>query len=126
MSMGTYATYDYGLVLNDIVDKDLLEELAENDVVEYQSSFTGEAFPLKDNGCEAWEAGEHYYDETVYYISVSRYPQLFRTAYKDMNELVSDLTRQYRRARQQDGRLPDLTVKQVRANLRLVMGTYYG
>lgn len=126
MSMGIYATYIYGLVLNDIVDNDLLDELAENDVVEYQSSFTGEAFPLRNNGCEAWDFGERYCDDTVYYISISRYPQFFRAAYKDMDELVSDLTRQYRRARQQDGRLPDLTVEQIRDNLRSVTGTYCG
>ena len=126
MSMGTYATYDYGLVLNDIVDKDLLEELAESDVVEYQSSFTGEAFPLKDNGCEVWGGGEHYYDETVYYISVSRYPQFFRAAYKDMDAVVEDLYARYNDIRKSCKELKKLSKKQIRANLRHITGTYYG
>ena len=126
MSMRDYAFTDYGIVLNGLVDSDVLEELAEDDTVEYRFSFTGEAFPLDDSGNPDWGRGDAFDDGTVYYLSSSRSPGLFEAAYAGMDELVSDLLSQYRRARRADRRLPRLTAKQVRERLRSIQGTYYG
>jgi len=126
MSMRDYAFCDHGLLLNKLVGDDVLEELAENEVIESQFSFTGEAFPVNDDGRESWGHGDPLNDETVYYLSVTNKPGLFSLAYSGMDELVEDLQRQYRKARRKDGRLPKLTVKQIRERVRSIQGTYFG
>lgn len=127
MSMRDYALCDHGLVLNGLVaDKGLLEELADCDVIESQFSFTGEAFPLHDNGETDWGHGDSFNDETVYYVSVQRHPSFFKAAYPDMGALVRSMCRSYGQCRKADGRLPKLTADQVRLGLRAIQGTYYG
>lgn len=126
MSMRDYAFCDHGLLLNKLVGDDVLEELAENEVIESQFSFTGEAFPVNDDGRESWGHGDPLNDETVYYLSVTNKPGLFSLAYSGMDELVKDLQRQYRKARRKDGRLPKLTAKQIRERVRSIQGTYFG
>ena len=126
MSMRDYAFCDHGLLLNKLVDDDLLQELAENEVIESQFSFTGEAFPLNDNGHEDWAHGDPFNGETVYYLSVTYHPGLFSLAYSCMDELVKDLQRQYRKARRKCKELPKLTARQIRENVRSIQGTYYG
>lgn len=127
MSTRDYAFHDHGLLLNKLVDdENLLQELAEIDVIESQFSFTGEAFPINDNGHEDWSHGDPLNDETVYYISVTHRPCLFSLAYSGMDELVKDLQKQYRKARRKDDRLPKLTAKQIREHVRSIQGTYYG
>ena len=125
MSMRNYACVEYGIVLNGLVDYGLLEELAEDETVEYQFSFTGETFPLNDNGYPEWGGGEFFDNETVYYLP-SKTPGLFETAYPDMKAMVSDVLSRYGEAREADGRLPRLTSEQVRKRLRAIQGTYYG
>ena len=126
MSMRDYAFCDHGHLLNKLVGDDVLEELAENEVIESQFSFTGEAFPINDDGRESWGHGDPLNDETVYYLSVTHKPGLFSLAYSGMDELVRDLQRQYRKARRKDGRLPKLTAKQIREHVRSIQGTYFG
>lgn len=126
MSMRDYAFCDHGLLLNKLVGDDVLEELAENEVIESQFSFTGEAFPVNDDGRERWGHGDPLNDETVYYLSVTNKPGLFSLAYGGMDELVKDLQQQYRKARRKDGRLPKLTAKQIRERVRSIQGTYFG
>ena len=129
MSMREYAFSDHGLVLNGLADDDLLEELAERDAVERQFSFTGEAFPLNDDGTKDYGHGDVFdgnQKDTVYYLSVSHHPSLFKAAYSGMAALVDDLYRQYRRLRESEPTLPNLTRDQVRKGLRAVEGTYYG
>ena len=125
MSMRNYACVDYGIVLNGLVNADALEELAEDETVEHQFSFTGEAFPLRDDGSLDWGNGDAFDDESVYYLS-SRWPKLFEAAYPDMKAMVSDMLSRYREAWEVDGRLPRLTSEQVRKRLRAIQGTYYG
>ena len=126
MSMRDYAFMDWGMVLNGLVDDDVLEEMAEDETVESQFSFTGEALPLNDKGEPGWNHGDSFDDGTVYYLSSHRSPRLFEAAYAGMDEFVSDLLSQYRRARRSDRRLPRLTAAQVRERLRAIQGTYYG
>lgn len=121
MSMRNYAFVAYGVVLNKLVDTDVLEELAEADLIS-QQSLTGETFKMKDNGCEDWGDSDYYDDETVYYISVPKYPDFFKAAYRDMKSLMQAMRRAVRKV---EG-LPKLTAKQIRDNFMSIQGTYYG
>lgn len=125
MSMRNYACVEYGIVLNGLMDHELLEELAEDETVESVFSFTGEAFPLKDDGSLDWANGDYFDDESVYYLS-SRCPALFEAVFPDMKAMVSDMLSRYREAWEVDGRLPRLTSEQVRKHLRAIQGTYFG
>ena len=128
MSMRYYSFSAHGIVLNNVVDADVLEELAEEDVVESQFSFTGDAFPLNDDGGEEWGEGESFADEAVYYVALPKSPRFFKAAYRDMDALVADMLARYRKVRRGDKsrRLPVLTAKKVRKLLRSIDGTYYG
>lgn len=130
-----YAFDDYGIILNGLgctngkhpdFDEDCLEEMAENEVVEHQFSFTGEAFPVDDKGKADWGHGDQFDDECVYYIPTKRNPNLFEAVYAGMKELLDELCESYRAARKQDARLPKLTRKEIRERLRYISGTYYG
>lgn len=127
MSMRNYSFSNYGIVLNGLVDEEVLEELAEDEIVE-TLSFTGDAFPLDDGGCPEWNEAEMFNDEAIYYISLQRSPSFFKATYRDMEELVADMLARYRKVRRSDEsrRLPVLTAKKVRKLLRMVDGTYYG
>lgn len=126
MSMRNYSFNDHGIVLNGLVAPDVLEGLAEDDVVETQFSFTGDAFPLDDNGTPEWSNGSSFADEAIYYVSLPKSPSLFKAVYRDMDELVADMLARYRKVRNGDKRLPVLTARKVRKLLRMIDGTYYG
>ena len=126
MSMRDYAFYEVGILLNGLVHEDVLSELAEDEVCESQFSFTGEAFPIRDDGTEDWGHGDSFADMTVYYIAAPRHSTLFKAAYAHIYALVADVLDAYRTARKSDGRLPALTTAQVRKRLRFIQGTYYG
>lgn len=128
MSMRDYSFVTHGIVLNDIVDSDVLEELAEEDVVSSQFSFTGEVFPLDDDGDPLWDKGESFADASIYYVELPRSPRFFRAAYENMDALVADMLARYRKVRRSDEsrRLPVLTAKRVRRLLRAIDGTYCG
>ena len=100
--------------------------MAENDVVEFQFSFSGEAFPLNDDGFEDWSRGKPINDTTVYYLSAKRRATLFRAAYSGIDELVKEMATTYNLARKEDGRLPRLEPAQIRRNIMVIQGTYYG
>ena len=128
MSMRNYSFSDYGIVLNGLVDGGTQEDLAECGIVETQFSFTGDAFPLYDNGNPKYGEADTFNDEAIYYIALQRSPNFFKAAYRDMEELVADMLARYRNMRRKDEshRLPVLTAKKVRRLLRMVDGTYYG
>lgn len=126
MSMQDYSFADHGIVLNGLVDADILEELAEDGTIEAQFSFTGDALPLKDNGCPDWSGAYSLYDESIYYVPLPKSPQFFKAVYKDMDALVEDMRERYRVTRNGDKRLPVLSAKKMRGLLRYICGTYYG
>lgn len=128
MSMRDYAVSGYGIVLNDIdgVDVDYLQELADDDIVSTQYSFTGEAFVLKDDGCEDWGKSESYDDDTIYFIELPKYPRLFSAAYPDMDACVRSMYNRYNSVRKTADKLPKLSRKDIREKLRSFSGTYYG
>lgn len=120
MSMQHYAFTGYGVVLNGLADEELLSELADAGRIEAQYSFTGEAFPLKDDGTEDWGRGRPFDGETVYFVPLPKYPSLFKAAYPNMVALATDMQLAYDRV---EG-LPKATV----ANLGIVsiQGSYFG
>ena len=132
MSMADYAFSDHGMVLNDIegakalIGHGILEELAEFNTIESQFSFTGEAFPLKDDGSPRWCNGDHFNSDTVYYIRTRKSPNLFDKAYSGMNELLDELCEEYRKLRKTEPRLPKIARDEVRKRIRYILGTYYG
>ena len=126
MSMRDYAFQAYGILLNGLVDDDLLEELAENETVESRSSFTGEAFAMRDDGTEDWGDSVCFKYTTVFYLDVPRYPKFFKAAYKDMDDLLHATAKVYWSVRREDGRLPKLGMLDIRKRIRSITGTYYG
>lgn len=128
MSMSYYSFVTHGIVLNGLLDDDVLQELAEDEVVESQFSFTGDAFPLNDDGDPLWNKGESFVDESIYYVGLPKSPRFFEAAYENMDALVADMLASYRKVRRSDGsrRLPVLTAKKVRKLLREIDGTYFG
>ncbi len=115
-----YALSSYGIVLNGLFDPDFLRTLADDGDIEAYSSFTGEAFPLRDDGSEMWSDGESLVDETLYFVPLPRMPRLFGAAYGDMDELVRVADEAYRNT----DTLPD--PGPVRGRIRKIVGTYYG
>ena len=126
MSMQHYAFSETGLLLNGLAKDDVLEELAETDAIGFQFSFTGEAFPLDDCGIEDWGRGKPITDKTLYYLGAKRRSTLFRAAYANMDDLLSELVAGYNLARKADKRLPRLTPTQLRGHIMTMQGTYYG
>lgn len=131
MSMRNYVVHCTGLLLNNLkvngeeIDVVVLDELAESGIIS-QQSLTGETFPWSKTGRVMWSDCEYWDGQTVYYIDLPKCPSFFEQAYSDMRELVKDLKRAYDAARAKDDRLPKLTLKQVRENIREIEGTYCG
>lgn len=138
MSMRDYAVNDYGLVLfNDdlrlLAEKiveDFNERDWENDMysiiegvvdklgLEYIIGFTGEAYQLLDDGDVDWVDSDFFNDDMIYYVHVSKYPNIFEKAYESMDELLAefkDKVGEY---------LPDDF--DFRGHTRNIVGTYFG
>ena len=136
MSSRHYGLSTYGLHLNindliDIYEKyyekevtglspyDLMWELYEDSVIEYESEFTGEAFgPDKDGNPEWCDTLEYYNCEPLVYVSLAYQPSLTKKPYRDLDEAVEELRNAM------DGLLPDNF--DYRKQLCLICGTYYG
>ena len=135
MSMRDYAIYDYGMILDEettklIVSKafdnityddicDLGYELYEKGICEYISEFTGEAQEVDDNGAGTWCGDTKEYDSDIlFYVPLSNYPTLFKKAYSNMDEIISELKDKLGEY------LPDDF--DYRSRIRYICGTYYG
>lgn len=135
MSMRDYAIDDYGLLLTKetikIIASKVLDDLEERDedeygdalyekgICEYIGDFTGEAGILFDDGLNDWiKTGEMYNGDMIYYIPVSSYPTLFKAAYNNMDELIKEFKSKV------GDYLPDNF--DYRANIRHIVGTYFG
>ena len=137
MSTHTYAAEDYGMVLTekalmalsskefDMSPEEIIAEgewgvycdLAEKRQYDYISNFSGEALFIDDNGYDGESVHSYDYD-TVYYISVSRYPHIIGdAAYKNVSEIVDEF-----RERLGD-ELPDYDI---RGNICHIIGCCYG
>lgn len=138
MGMRDYGVDDYGLIVNTETAKLIaskvfkeyteesyaedpdyyIDELYEKGIVEYISEFTGESMEVDDEGKSVWNTGETYDSDRIYYVSVLKYSTLFKAAYKDMDELVSEFKRQLEEYLPEDFNY--------RGNIRHIVGSYYG
>ena len=135
MSMREWAVDDYGLlltketikaialkVLDDLEERDEDEygdALYEDGICEYIGEFTGEAIYIEDDGTEDWRrSGESYNGDRIYYVNVSKYPSLFKAAYENMDELISEFKEKVGDYLSEDFNY--------RANIRHIVGTYWG
>lgn len=140
MSMRDYAVDDYGLVIDSNImhclavklyddctdeewDKDkyeFIEGVVDTLGLESIPNFVGEAFPIKDNGDTEWDdASSDFYDnDAIYYVAVSRYPNLFIAPYKDIGDLIGQFKSAIGKY------LPENYA--YRQNIRHIVGTYYG
>ena len=135
MSMRDYAVDDYGLLLTEVTIKiiaskvcDDFEDMEEDEygdalyekgICEYIGDFTGEAIYIEDDGTEDWRrSGESYNEDRIYYVNVSKYPSLFKEAYKNMDALIAEFKE----------KVGDYLPKDFnyRANIRHIVGTYWG
>ena len=114
MSMRDYGVDDYGMVLNtnhlqllaskvcsDYSEKEwskdastrcyFVEEVAEKLGLEYIGEFDGEATLIDENGDSNWRDSLVFSGDTVYYIPLSRYPNLFHSSYCGIEDVVSEI-----------------------------------
>lgn len=141
MSMREYAVYDYGLLLTEETMKALAkkhctdfteEEFAEDEFsfyeavehifggnIEYISEFTGEAKYIDDDGSCGWGCDSVYYNaDYIYYVPINRNLTLFKATYKNMDEMIADFKERVGKYMPEDF--------DYRANLRYIIGTYWG
>lgn len=98
---------------------EVLIALYEAGLIDYESEFTGEAFPLDMAGRPCWgDVVESYYSEPLGYVQLSKQPTLLHGAYHDISVAVMELRNEM------DGLLPDDF--DYYGNLCLILGTYYG
>ena len=141
MSMREYAVYDYGLLLTDKTMKALVkkhcEDFTEEDFeddkfafyeavedtfdghIEYVSEFTGEAKYIEDDGSCSWGCDSvHYNDDYIYYVPINRKLTLFKAAYENMDNMIADFKE----------RIGEYMPENFdyRANMRYIIGTYWG
>lgn len=133
MSMREYATEDYGLVLDDkalrhICDKAFVDDpvnegdetgtLYEAEIINLFGEFTGEAFCINDNGDDIWDCSISCNCDEVPYVPIKKYPSLFRSAYKDFNEIIEELKEKIGECLPED--------YDYRSNIRHIIGTTLG
>ncbi len=135
MSMRDYAVDDYGLLLTeetmkiiaskvcddfeDMEEDEYGDALYEEGICEYIGDFTGEAGILFDNGLNDWMSnGEMYDGDRIYYVQVSSYPTIFKAAYENMDALIAEFKEKVGEYLPNDF--------DYRANIRHIVGTYYG
>jgi hypothetical protein len=133
--MRDYAVDDYGLLLTEETMKiiaskicDDFEDMEEDEygdaiyeegICEYIGDFTGEAGALLDNGLNDWISnGERYDGDRIYYIQVSSYPTIFKAAYENMDALIAEFKERVGEYLPEDFNY--------RANIRHIVGTYFG
>ncbi len=135
MSMRDYGVDDYGLLLDDDTMKiiaskvcDDFEDMEEDEygdalydagLCEYIGDFTGETIYITDEGVNDWRnSGEDYNGDRIYYVNTSSYPTLFHGAYENMDELIAEFKSKLGEYLPEDFNY--------RANIRHIVGTYFG
>ena len=111
MSTRTWAVDEYGIVLKmddlkRMYEKTFQEDIPDNDWKEdpygfieplrakidigYYGDFTGEAFPIEEDGSDNYDESETYNCEELHYVVIRKYPTLFSGAYECFGEMVKD------------------------------------
>ena len=141
MSMKEWAVYDYGLLLtadtmkalakkhctdfteeafadDEFIFYEEIEEIFGGDI-EYIGQFTGEAKYVADDGTCEWGCDSVYYnDDILYYVPINRRLSLFESAYDNMNSMITSFKERVGKY------MPDDF--DYRANMRYIVGTYWG
>lgn len=86
--------------------------------IESISEFSGEAFTINDNGESDWSNADIYSGDAIYYVGTSAYPNLFKQAYKDINELIDEFKKKIGKHLPEDF--------DYRGSVRHIVGTYFG
>lgn len=112
--------YNRYYTTNEMPDKhDMLFELCDAGLIDYESDFTGEIIRLDENGMPKWGYSlESYWSDAIGYVQLPCQPSLLKGAYNNWTEAIEDV-----RAAM-SGLLPDDF--DYRGNLCLICGTYYG
>lgn len=132
MSMRTYAFEDYGLVLTEetmkIICEKACEEPAEDesygmvlydmDICACAGNFTGEIFSVLDTGSDDVYGSDNIEDDSVYYVAARKYSTLFKAAYEDIGEMVTEFKEALGKY------LPDDF--DYRSNIKHIIGTTWG
>ncbi len=93
---------------------DIKEKLSLN----YEGEFTGSTYPLKEDGCPDFFSEDNYSSNILLYLPLEKEISLFKTSYKNMEEVVSEIRNKI------GDYLPD--DYNYRKNICLICGTYYG
>ena len=138
MSMREYGVDDYGLILNindlqafasrvleDYSDEEweadnwgVIDAFADKFGIEYIGDFSGEAFAITKFGTDEWMNSDTYSGDFIYFIPVLKYPNLFKQAYNNMEELVFEFKKKIGNYLPEDF--------DYRNNIRHIVGTYFG
>lgn len=138
MSMRDYAVDDYGLLLSkdnlrilasklcdDFTDDDweedmcgYIESVVDKLCIESVGDFSGEAMTIEDNGDSDWSDTTLYSGEPIYYIGAAIYPNLFKQAYNDVDELIEEFKEKVGEYLPKDF--------DYRNAVRHIVGTYFG
>ena len=98
---------------------DIVTRLGDTGLIDYESDFTGEAFPLDMAGRPCWQnVLESYQSEPMGYVVLCKQPTLLHGAYPDISVAVMELRNIM------NGLLPEDF--DYYGNLCLILGTYYG
>jgi hypothetical protein len=136
--MRYYGVDDYGLIMTDEMlktiaskhcadyteeaynenDWDFKNELYEAGIIEYISEFTGESVDVEDDGRDVYTIGEEYWNEAIFYVPVNNYRTLFKAAYNNMDEIVSEFRWHLHELLPEDF--------DYRGHVRHIVGSYYG
>lgn len=93
---------------------DIKEKLSLN----YEGEFTGSTYLLKEDGCPDFFSEDNYSSNILLYLPLENEISLFKTSYKNMEEVVSEIRKKI------GDYLPD--DYNYRKNICLICGTYYG
>lgn len=136
MSMRDYAVNDYGLVLDynalnllaARVCEDYTDDGWDKDMSGYIGGvedyfdltgiygFTGDTYKINKEGYAEGNADIYSYDD-IHYYALSRYPSLFKAAYKNMTEIVNECKEKFGQY------LPDNF--DYAGNIKVIVGTVY-
>ena len=100
MAMREYGYSDYGMIIDDVAEKEILKrggyedlyELWGNGRCQYVSEFTGAAYRLNEYGDPIWSEDYMFFDDDqLYYVGLGKEPSLCRQAYSSVDEIVEEL-----------------------------------
>lgn len=126
MSMHEYGYSDYGMIIDNAAEKEILErgeyadlsELWKDGRCQYVSEFTGTAYRLNAHGDPTWSEDYMFDGDQLYYVGLGKEPSLCRQAYSSVDEIVEEVKNDL------SDLLPDDF--DIRSRLCFIDGTYFG